>query len=242
MDNFVIFVDNVSKFFNIGKPRRISNLVRNRNSGAKTLVALDGISFSVKEGEVLGLIGLNGSGKSTLLRIIADVYKPDHGSVQVKGNMSSLMQIGAGFQNELDARENIIMNGMLLGLSKSKITSLVEKIIQYAELENFLNLKLKHYSSGMRARLAFSTAMQIDSDILLVDEILSVGDKDFQKKSFDTFNSLKKDKKTIVHATHNLNYLLDFSDRVLLLHKGKKVMIGKPDEVIKKYREITPTN
>ena len=242
MENFVIFVDNVSKFFNIGKPRRIPNLMRNRNSQSKTFVALDGLSFSIKEGEVLGLIGLNGSGKSTLLRIIADVYKPDRGSVQVKGNMSSLMQIGAGFQNELDARENIIMNGMLLGLSKSKITSLVEKIIQYAELENFLNLKLKHYSSGMRARLAFSTAMQIDSDILLVDEILSVGDKDFQKKSFDTFNSLKKDKKTIVHATHNLNYLLDFSDRVLLLHKGKKVMIGKPDEVIKKYREITPLN
>ena len=207
MENFVIFVDNVSKFFNIGKPRRISNLMRNRNSQSKTFVALDGLSFSVKEGEVLGLIGLNGSGKSTLLRIIADVYKPDRGSVKVNGNMSSLMQIGAGFQNDLDAKENIIMNGMLLGLSKSKITSLVEKIIQYAELENFLNLKLKHYSSGMRARLAFSTAMQIDSDILLVDEILSVGDKDFQKKSFDTFNSLKKDKKTIVHATHNLKYL-----------------------------------
>ncbi len=201
-------------------------------------MALDGISFSVKEGEVLGIIGLNGSGKSTLLRIIAGVYTPNSGSVQINGNMSSLMQLGTGFQNDLDARENIIMNGMLLGLSKSKITGMVEKIIKFAELENFSNLQLKHYSSGMRSRLAFSTAMQIDSDILLVDEILSVGDKEFQKKSYDAFLSLKKEKKTILHATHNTNKLLEFSDRVLLLQKGKKVMLGKPDEVIKKYGEI----
>jgi len=140
------------------------------------------------------------------------------------------------------AKDNIIMNGMLYGLPKSKIEEKVESIIQYAELEKFSNMKLKHYSSGMKSRLAFSTAMQIDSDILLIDEILAVGDKDFQKKSYETFLSLKKNNKTILHATHNLNKLPEICDKVLLLHKGKNVMIGKPNEVIKKYQELKPMN
>ena len=202
------------------------------------MIALDDISFQVKKGEFLSIIGLNGSGKTTLLRIIAGVYQPNSGSVIISGRLSPLLQLGAGFQHDLNARDNIIMNGMLLGFSKSYIEAKVEKILNYAELEKFSNLPLKHFSSGMRARLAFSTAMQVDPEILLVDEILSVGDKDFRKKSYETFFSYKKNKKTIIHATHNLEKIPELSDRVLLIHKGKIVMLGEPELVIKKYHEV----
>jgi len=243
MENNALTVTNVSKTFKVEMIRGISNIFKKRNSKqSKRLVALDGISFTVQKGEILGLIGLNGSGKSTLIRIIAGIYKPDTGYIKKNGRLSPLMQLGAGFQGDLNAKDNIIMNGMLFGLPKSKIEEKVESIIQYAELEKFSNMKLKHYSSGMRSRLAFSTAMQIDSDILLIDEILAVGDKDFQKKSYETFLSLKKNNKTILHATHNLNKLSEICDKVLLLHKGKNVMMGKPEEVIKKYQELKPKN
>ena len=133
------------------------------------------------------------------------------------------------------------MNGLLLGVSKSFIQSKIEEIIQYAELEKFSEMKLKYYSSGMRARLGFSIAMQVNPEILLVDEIMSVGDKDFRKKSFETFLYLKKENKTILHATHNIEVLRDFTDKVLLLHKGKMIMLDEPNEVIKKYNGIKPT-
>jgi len=212
-----------------------------------SLICMRGEQICVKNFQmnmkiVLGIIGLNGSGKTTLLRIIAGVYKPTSGYVEVNGRLSPLLQLGTGFQGDLDARDNIIMNGMLLGISKSDITNKVENIIQYAELEKFVNMKLKHYSTGMKARLGFATAMQIDPDILLVDEVLAVGDKDFQKKSYETFLSFRKNKKTILHATHNLSKLSEFSDRVLLLDKGKIVIIGNPDEVIRKYSEAKSKN
>ncbi len=242
MDNIAVHVENVSKTFKLEKPRGIFNITKRGLNANKTLVALDDVSFQIQKGEVLSIIGLNGSGKTTLLRIIAGVYRPDKGSVQVNGTLSPLMQLGAGFQNDLNARENIIMNGMLLGLSKHEIESRVDSVIEYAELEKFSNMQIKHYSSGMRARLAFATAMQINPDILLVDEILSVGDKDFRKKSYESFLSFKKDKKTILHATHNLEKIPELSEIVMLLDKGKNVMIGKPDEVIKKYQEIKSSN
>jgi len=186
----------------------------------------------------LGIIGLNGSGKTTLLRIIAGAYKPNMGRVQINGRLSPLMQLASGFLGELSARENIIMNGLLLGVSKSYIQNKVDDIIQYAELEEFSEMKVQHYSSGMLSRLGFSIAMQINPDILLVDEIMSVGDKDFRKKSYESFLSLKKEKKTILHATHNLELLEEFSDKVLLINKGKLIMIGKPAEAIKAYMGI----
>ena len=238
MENDAIIVSNVSKTFKINTPQSISSLIKKLTSKSYSIAALDGISFSVKKGEVLGLIGYNGSGKSTLLRAIAGIYKPTSGNISINGSISPLMQLGAGFQGDLNARDNIIMNAMLFGLPKSKIEGKIQSIIQYAELEEFSNMKLKDFSTGMRARLAFSTALQIDSDILLVDEILSVGDKDFQKKSYETFLAMTNDNKTIIHATHNLNKISEFSDRILLLHKGKLVVIGEPNEVIKKYQEL----
>lgn len=242
MENIAIRVDKVSKTFNVDELRGMERIFKSNRNQQKTLKALDEITFTVMKGEALGIIGLNGSGKSTLLRIIARVYKPDFGSVQVYGRLSPLMQLGLGFHGDLNAQDNIIMNGMLLGIPKSEIQAKVDNIIQYAELEKFENMKLKHFSSGMRARLAFASAIQIDPDILLIDEVLSVGDKDFQKKSYETFLSFKKNKKTILHATHNLNKLSEFSDRVLLLHEGKIVMIGNTNEVIKKYRDMKSKN
>lgn len=240
MEDFAVIVENLSKTFKIDKPKGISNIIKNATklNSRKTILALDNISFSIPKGEILSIIGLNGSGKTTLLRIIAGVYKPSQGSVQVNGTLSPLMQLGAGFQPELNALDNIIINGMLLGFSKKTMQEKVNSIIEFAELEKFFNLKIKHYSSGMRARLAFSIAMQIDPDILLVDEILSVGDKNFQKKSYEAFLTFKKKKKTILFSTHNISNISEFSDRVLLLDSGKIIMIGNSEEVIKKYQEL----
>ena len=243
MDQIAVKVENISKTFKIIKPRGISGILMKSNPNKyRSFLALDEISFTVNKGEVLGIIGLNGSGKTTLLRIIAGVYKPNIGQVQVNGKLSPLMQVDAGFQGELNAKDNIIMNGLLLGVSKSFIEENVEKIIQYAELEKFSEMRIKHYSTGMKARLGFSIAMHVNPDILLVDEIMSVGDKDFRKKSFESFLSLKKENKTILHATHNLEVLENFSDKVLLLNKGKMIMLDEPNEVLKKYNSIKPTN
>jgi len=239
MENLAIKVDKVSKSFMLRKPGGIAKtLLRSKHKQPKFLKALENISFTVNRGEILGLIGLNGSGKSTLLRVISGVYKPDSGSVTVNGKLSPLMQLGSGFQPDLDAYENIIMNGMLLGIPKKEIRNKVHGVIQYAGLEKFSGMKIRHYSSGMRSRLAFSTAMQINPDILLVDEIFAVGDKDFQKKSFETFLQFKKEKKTIIHASHNLPTMAEYSDRILLLEQGRIRSIGQPDEVIKEYRKI----
>ena len=235
MNDFAIKVQHVSKVFSISKKRIFKQISKSKSDSLKVL---DDISFDVKKGEILGIIGTNGSGKTTLLRIISGVYKPDTGNVKIYGRLSPLMQIGAGFQQEFTARDNIIANGMLLGLSKSDIEKKVSGVIQYAGLEKFTNLRIKHYSSGMRARLAFATAMQVNPDILLVDEILSVGDKNFKEKSYQTFTSFKKQNKSILFATHNLGNLPNFCDRVLLIDKGKIIMIGEPEEVIKKYKEI----
>jgi len=241
LNDIAIKINNLSKTFKIDKPRGFLSVIKSKlqSKKSKNFLVLDNISFTVKKGEILSVIGLNGSGKTTLLRMIAGVYKPDSGSVQIDGKMSQLMQLGTGFQPELDAEDNIILNGMLLGISKSKMIESVPRIIQYAELEKFSHLNLKYYSSGMRSRLAFSIAMEIDPDILLVDEILSVGDKNFQNKSYEKFLSYKQNNKTILHATHNLSKLTKFSDRVLLLNKGKMVTIGSPAEVIEKYQQIT---
>jgi len=240
LENFAIRVNNITKTFKLPKPQGVTNIFKGKlnSSGSEVFTALNEISFTVKKGEILGIIGFNGSGKTTLLRVISGVYKPDSGSVKINGQISPLLQLGAGFQGDLAAEENIIMNGMLFGLPKSSIKEKVKDIIEFAELEKFSQMKLKHYSTGMKARLTFATAMQINPDILLVDEIQAVGDKNFKEKSYQTFLSFKKNNKTIIHTTHNLSKLSEYSDRVLLLHQGKNVMIGNPEEVIKKYMDL----
>ncbi len=243
MDNIAIEVNNITKTFKMDTPKGILGIIKTRKNPElyKNFNALEDVSFSVKKGQVVGIIGLNGSGKTTLMRIIAGVYKPDKGYVKIKGRLSPLMQIGAGFQNELNAQDNIISNGLLLGVTKSFIESKIDVIIKYAGLEKFQKLQLRHYSSGMKSRLGFAIAMEIKSDILLLDEILSVGDKNFRKKSLETLYEMKKTNKTILHSSHNLETLSDISDKILLLQKGKIVLFGNPEEVIKKYEEMKST-
>ncbi len=241
MEEPAIIAKNLTKTFKINQAKGLKKLFIDKQN-ENSFKALDGISFTVSKGEALGIIGLNGSGKTTLLRIISGLIKPDSGTITTNGNLSPLLQLGAGFHPELDARNNVLMNGLLIGLSKSEIENKIDSIIEWAELERFSRMKLLHFSTGMRTRLGFSIAMQIDSDILIIDEVLSVGDRIFREKSYDAFLSFRKNKKTIIHVTHNLQSLSEFADRILLLHKGKMLMIGKPDEVIKKYKELPKPN
>ncbi|HSB57692.1 MAG TPA: ABC transporter ATP-binding protein [Nitrosopumilaceae archaeon] len=241
MESSVIKLENVSKIFDLDKKRDFYSNTKDLEIDQKNqrrLVALDKISFTVSKGETVGLIGLNGSGKTTLLRIIAGIYEPDSGLVQVNGRLAPLLQIGTGFHNELDAEENIVMYGMLLGLTKLQIKEKIDGIMEFAELKRFRNMKLKDFSTGMRARLGFATALQIDPDILLVDEVLSVGDAVFREKSFQAFLSFKQKHKSIIYTTHNINLISELSDRVILIDHGKIMKIGKPNEVIPTYKEI----
>jgi len=237
MSEYSIKLQNVFKSFNVPSPGILNKFSLRRSS--QKINALDNISFEVKKGEILGITGLNGSGKTTLLRIIAEVYQPDSGLVKIQGKLAPLLHIGSGFQGELAAKDNVMMSGRLLGLTKSEINEKIVDILEYAELTKFSNLKLKHYSSGMKMRLAFSTILQIDPDIILLDEAMAVGDRVFKEKSFESFKSYKKRGKTIVFTTHNLGQVLDFCDRAMLVHQGKIASIGNPTDVVKKYRELT---
>jgi len=204
----------------------------------ETLVVLNDISFSVKKGEMLGIIGFNGSGKTTLLKIIAKIFQPNSGTVIANGKITPLFELGTGFNGELTARDNIILYGTILGFHKNEIIKKIEKITKFAELEKFIDTKLKNFSAGMGARLAFATAIEVDPDILLVDEILSVGDILFQKKSFDAFMQFKKNKKTIVYVTHDVEQVKSLCDKALWLHNGTINAYGNPAMVIEKYTEF----
>jgi len=237
MEEESIVVKNLTKNFSLSEKKGLSQL-RSSSHSDGTFNAIDDVSFTLKKGTVLGIIGLNGSGKTTLLRTLGGIYQPTSGSVQVFGRIAPLIQLGTGFIGDFAAKENIIMYGMLMGLTKSEISKKVKHIIEYAELEKFSNMQIKHYSSGMRARLGFSTAMQVNPDILFLDEVLSVGDKIFQQKSFELFLNFKKNNKTILFTSHNQNIISKHSDKVLLLDKGKKIMLGNPDDTLEYYKKI----
>jgi len=199
------------------------------------LTVLNDISFSVKKGEMLGIIGYNGSGKTTILKLISKIYYPNSGTITTVGKITPLLELGVGFNSELTAKENIVLYGLFLGFTKSEIKNKIAKIIKFAELENFLDVKLKNFSTGMHARLAFSTASQVNPDILLVDEVLSVGDVHFQQKSFDEFMKFKKNKKTIVFVSHNLEQVAKYCDKVLWLHNGNIQEYGLSNAVVNSF-------
>ena len=198
--------------------------------------ALRDVSFSVEAGEFFGVIGPNGSGKSTLLRLLAGIYVPDSGVVRVKGLLSPFIELGVGFNIELTARDNIRMNATLAGLSKRELDEKFDEILAFSELERFVDQKLKNYSSGMLVRLAYSIAIQIPFDVLLLDEVLAVGDEAFQEKCFATFEQFKEAGKTIVFVSHSLELVELFCDRVLLVRSGVPESLGVPSEVIDLYR------
>ena len=199
--------------------------------------ALKEVTFSVETGEFFGVIGPNGSGKSTLLRILAGIYVPDSGSVRLQGLLSPFIELGVGFNPELNARDNIRINGTLAGLTKDQLDERFDEILEFAELERFVDQKLKNYSSGMLVRLAYSIAIQIPFDVLLLDEVLAVGDQSFQEKCFATFERFKEEGKTVVLVTHALPLVSDFCVRALLLQNGVVQAVGPPDDVVSAYRE-----
>jgi len=235
----IIKVENLTKVFKLPHERystmkqHFVNIFKPKS--VEKLKALDSVSFKVKKGEFFGIIGPNGSGKSTLLKILAQIYQPTAGKIEVNGSISPFIELGVGFNPELSARDNVFLNAAILGLSKKETEERFEEIIKFSELEEFVDQKLKNFSSGMQVRLAFSIAVQAQADILLVDEVLAVGDAAFQQKCFGVFQQLKKKKKTIIFVSHDLGTIEDFCDQVLLINKGKLKFVGSPQQAVLEY-------
>ncbi len=199
---------------------------------------LKNINLSIISGEFFGIVGRNGSGKSTLLKILAGIYQPSKGSVIAQGKIVPFIELGVGFDPELTGRENIYLNGALLGFDRKKVDSIYEDIVAFAELEGFMDQKLKNYSSGMQVRLAFSVATRVETDILIIDEVLAVGDADFQRKCFDYFKSIKRQKKTVVFVSHDMSAVREYCDRAVLIEKSEIVMEGKPSDIANEYSKL----
>lgn len=244
-EQIVIKVDNVSKSFILphDKATTVKGMFTNLAKGKalktkETQRALKDVSFEVKKGEFFGIVGRNGSGKSTLLKMLANIYQPTKGSVTVHGRLVPFIELGVGFNPELTGRENVYLNGAMMGFSKKQVDAMYDDIVAFAELENFMDQKLKNYSSGMHVRLAFSVATQANADILLVDEVLAVGDADFQSKCFNFFKRLKREKKTVVFVSHDMNAIREYCDRALLIDKSEVVVQGPSAKVASKYSEL----
>ena len=235
-----ITVRNLSKTFRLPAERRGTLRERlmklHQRNERKARRTLDDISFEIQQGEFFGIIGRNGSGKSTLLKILAGIYLPDKGShIQIHGRIAPMLELGVGFNQELTGRENVYLSATILGLTRAEIDARYEEIVRFAELERFMELQVKHYSSGMSVKLAFSVATQIDAPIMLLDEVLAVGDFVFQKKCFDYFEECKQRGKTIILVTHDAKSMERFADRALLIHESHIEMIGDPNKVLDKY-------
>ena len=209
-----------------------------RRSRHEEFKALKDISFVVELGEFFGIVGRNGSGKSTLLKCLAGIYRTNAGQIWCNGRMSTFIELGVGFNPDLAAYDNVALNGIMLGLSPREARARYQRVIEFAELEEFQDLKLKNYSSGMHVRLAFSVAIQVDADILLIDEVLAVGDAAFQQKCFDVFNRMRDEGRTIVFVTHDMGAVTRFCHRAMLLERGEIVTIGDPRDVADRYLEI----
>jgi ABC-type polysaccharide/polyol phosphate transport system ATPase subunit len=235
----VIVVDHVSKGFLLPHQRRTSVkevfLHPLRKVDYERNLALNDVTFSVEDGECFGVIGPNGGGKSTLLKILAGIYRPDAGSVRIAGRLSPFIELGVGFQPDLNARDNIRVNGTLLGLTPKEVDERFDEIVGFAELERFVDQKLKNYSSGMQVRLAFAIAIQVPFEILLLDEVLAVGDQSFQEKCFETFERFRDEGKSIVLVSHDLTSIGRYCDRALLLQDGLCTGIGPAQDVIELY-------
>lgn len=247
MSDIAVDVNSVSKTFRIYHEKR--NSVYESISGwfskkkyYEDLQILKNVSFSVKKGEMFAILGKNGIGKTTLLRIIAGIYKPDIGMVTINGSVAPFLGLGAGFQGDLTAKANVIQYGILLGFKKKDIIERIDDIMKFAELEKFADTKLKNFSAGMHARLAFSTAVQVDPEVLIIDEVIQVGDLAFQQKSYETILSFKKKGKAIILVTHDMYPVKTHCDRALFLNKGVVETIGSPEVVIDAYTKASFLN
>lgn len=238
-EEYSIIVENVYKTFNVylDKANTIKEkllFLFSRNKKQKREV-LKGISLKIKKGEVVALIGTNGSGKSTLLKLLTKIIYPNKGKIETNGKLTSLLELGAGFHPDFSGRENIYFNASIFGLTKKEIDSRLEDIVEFSELKDFIDSPVRTYSSGMYMRLAFSVAINVDADILLIDEILSVGDEHFQNKCFEKMLELKKQGKTMVFVTHSMGTVKSLCDRAIWLKDGLIRMDGNTEEVVDEY-------
>lgn len=244
MKETVIELKKVYKEFEIDHSKANSvkslftGLLKKQKDQSNIQRVLKGIDIEVKKGEFLGIVGRNGSGKSTLLKILAGIYKPTKGHIRVDGKLVPFIELGVGFNPELTGKENVYLNGAMLGFTRKEINEMYEEIVDFSGLEQHMNKQLKNYSSGMQVRLAFSIAIRSKADILLIDEVLAVGDSAFQKKCFDYFNTLKRDEKTVVFVSHDMSAVRYYCDRVILLNEGKVSFDGSPETAADKYLDV----
>ncbi|HLG90570.1 MAG TPA: ABC transporter ATP-binding protein [Candidatus Saccharimonadales bacterium] len=246
MDDAAIKIENLSKTFKLPHEKHTSvksafvNFYRRRTF--ENLQALNDVSFEIKKGEFFGIVGRNGSGKSTLLKLIAGIYAPTKGNATINGSLTPFIELGVGFNPELTGRENVFLNGALLGFTRKEMKAMYKDIVGFAELEKFMDQKLKNYSSGMQVRLAFSIAIRAKSDILLIDEVLAVGDAAFQQKCYDYFENLINGGVTVVLVTHDMTFVKHFCKRAMIINGGKLVMIGDSSKVADKYLELNKSS
>ena len=241
-DPLAIQVESLSKTFRIPTHRVDSlkeRVVRPFSSpDYRELHALRGVSFEIRQGEFFGIVGRNGSGKSTLLKLLASIYRADAGTIRLAGRLAPFIELGVGFNQDLTARENVLLNGVMMGLTPKEVRHRLDAIIEFAELEEFADLKLKNYSSGMLVRLAFSVMMEADADVLLIDEVLAVGDASFQQKCADAFHEMKAKGKTIVLVTHEMQTVEDYCHRAMLISDGLIQRLGDPGEIGREYLRL----
>lgn len=241
--DFAIRVENLHKSFNLpteqafGLKQAFFNRLRGIK-GYKEQKVLKGLNFEIKKGEFIGIVGRNGSGKSTLLKILAGIYYPQKGEITINGSLVPFIELGVGFNPELTGRENVYMNGALLGFSNEEMDEMYDDIWEFAELKDFQDQKLKNYSSGMQVRLAFSIAIRAKGNILLLDEVLAVGDAAFQQKCANYFNSLKDKNQTVILVTHSMNDVRKFCTRAILIDNGKIVKEGDPSKIADAYTKL----
>lgn len=246
-NDIAIKVENVSKVFTL--PQEKVTSVKGAFTGIfqhkKKPIgqqALKDINLEIKKGEFFGIVGRNGSGKSTLLKILAGIYQPTKGEVHTFGKLVPFIELGVGFNPELTGRENVFLNGAMLGFSRKEVEVMYKEIVAFAELDKFMEQKLKNYSSGMQVRLAFAMAIRSQADILLVDEVLAVGDADFQRKCFNYFKSLKKNKKTVVFVSHDMSAIREYCDKALLINENRAVILDDADKVSTAYTKLFSKN
>ena len=236
----IVVINNLTKSFKIpleassGIKQKLINILKGRK-GYRIFTPLKDIDFTINEGDFFGIVGRNGSGKSTLLKTIAGIYTPNSGSVEVGGSLVPFIELGVGFNPELTGRENVFLNGALLGFSHDEMEAMYDKIVDFAELGHFMEERLKNYSSGMQVRLAFSIAIRAHADILLLDEVLAVGDEAFQKKCYAYFDKLKREKRTVILVTHDMSAVERFCNKAVFIEDGKVKMIGKPYRIAAAY-------
>lgn len=236
-----IIFENVTKHFFKQEDRTLKELIPSLLKGSKPgefIDALKNINLEIKKGDIVGVLGRNGAGKSTFLKIIASVTKPTEGKVIVEGKIAPLIELGAGFHPQLTGRENIYLNGSIFGLSKKEIDAVFDDIVAFAELKKFIDTPVKHYSSGMYMRLGFSVAVHVPFDILLTDEILAVGDTEFQEKCIKKMISFKKEGKIIIFVSHALETVAAFCNKGLLIDKGNQIFYGDVNEAIEQYKNL----